>query len=89
MESKSLSVKEAASIMGCEKSTIYQLLADGWLGAPEGRPKAGEGVRVSEKSLFQFMILDRLSRVPIRTLKALKNGRKEFERFFSKTVGAN
>jgi excisionase family DNA binding protein len=88
MESKSFTVKEAASIMGCKKSTIYQLLADGWLGAPEGRPKGGEGVRVSEKSLFQFMILDRLSQVPIRTLKALKNGRKEFEGFFSKNANA-
>src|SRR5262245_57713853 len=85
--SRSFTVAEAASIMGCKKSTIYQLLADGWLGRPEGRPKDG-GVRVSEKSLFQFMILDGLSQVPVRTLRELKNGRKYFDRFFSKIANA-
>lgn len=89
MEGKTFSVEHAASILGCSGQTVRNLLAKGWLAAPEGRPKERGGVRVSEKSLFKFMIYDRVSELPERTLRDLKNGRWNFRRFISKTAEAN
>ena len=89
MEGRTFTTREAANIMGCSIRTIQRLIADGWLNGPPGGTIDDQVGRVTEKSLYQFMILDGLSRVPIRTLKALKNGRKHFERFSRQNANAN
>jgi excisionase family DNA binding protein len=89
MEDTCFSVEEAASVLGCKKSTVYRLLADGWLKRPAGWGLRGESARVSKKSLFQLMVIDRLSHLPARTLRDMRNGRKNFRRIFSKIANAN
>jgi excisionase family DNA binding protein len=60
MEGTFFSVDEAASILGFNRSTIYRLLEEGWLKGPGGRPKYGKRGQVSKKSLFQFVLIDRV-----------------------------
>jgi hypothetical protein len=88
MES-SFTIEEAASILGRRKSTTYELLAEGWLNAPCGGTRKERRGRVTQKSLFQFMLIDRVSRLPLKTLRELKNGRKHFGRIFSRNADAN
>lgn len=85
MDGKSFSVEEAASIAGCGKQTIHTLLAKGWISTPVGRPKDRASVRISEKSLFQYMFFDRIKRLPTSVLRELKNRRRSVQRFLSKT----
>jgi excisionase family DNA binding protein len=88
MEDTFFSIKEAANILGCKKSTVYRLLADGWLKRPPGWGLKGESGRVSKKSLVQFMVIDCLSRLPAKTLRGMRNDRKHFVRIFSKIADA-
>jgi len=84
MAKRFFTVEEAASVMDCHPSTIYRLLADGWLsasvGRPKGRSKAGESARISAKSLFHLMLFDSANRSNGRNYKAFKNRRKNFRR---------
>ena len=82
-------VEQAAKILDCHRATVYRLLADGWLNGTPGGSKNSRSGRVTQKSLFQFMIIDRLSRLSIKALNELKNGRKHFGRFLSQTANAN
>jgi hypothetical protein len=82
-------IEEAASILGCSESLIYELLAEGWLKRPVAWAKTGESGRVSEKSLFQFMIMDHVNLLQTKTLRELQNGRKHFGRIFSRNAEAN
>ncbi len=85
---ETFTVEEAASILDCDRSTVYELRADGWLRRPTGGSKKETGGRVTRKSLYQFVIVDRLSQVPVRVLKELRNSRKLFEKSASKISGA-
>src|SRR5436190_106319 len=82
-------IQEAANIMDCKKSWIYELLADGWLCKPPDGTEKKKGGQVTQKSLFQFMVVDRLSRMPKRTLKMLKNNYQQFEKIFSTNAEAS
>jgi hypothetical protein len=84
-----LGVEEAASVLGCSKRTVYRLLDDGWLNKPPGRAKNDRGGRVSKESLFQFMVIDRLSCLPAKTLRDIKNGRKHFGGILCQNANAN
>jgi excisionase family DNA binding protein len=88
MEGTFFSVEEAAKILGCKKTKVYQLLTDGWLNRPPGGARNGRRARVSKKSLFQFMVIDRLSLLPTKTLRDMRNGRKNFGRIFSEIADA-
>jgi DNA-directed RNA polymerase specialized sigma24 family protein len=88
-EGRSFSVEQAASIMGCHPCTVYELLAEGRLKAPGGRPKKGGKAEVSEKSLFQFIFLDRARRFPARALSGVTCGGKKVGKKFSETAKAN
>jgi hypothetical protein len=89
MEDTFFSVEEAASVLGCKKTKVYQLLADGWLHGPPGRPRKDGRARVSKKSLFQLMVVDRLSLLPARTLRNMGSGRKNLGEIFSAIANAN
>jgi excisionase family DNA binding protein len=89
MEDTYFSVEEAAKILGCKERMVYRLLDDGWLNRPPGGARNGRRARVSKKSLFQFMVIDRLSGVPAKTLRDLKNGRKSFGKIFCKIANAS
>ena len=82
-------VEEAASILDCDRSVVYELIADRWLHRPEGKTKKETGGKVTQKSLYQFVIIDRLSRLPVRALKELKNNPKLFEKSASKKSTPN
>jgi len=73
-------VEEAAGILGCERRLVYELIAAGWLARPSGGSKKETGGRVTRKSLYQFVIVDRLRGLPPRTLKELQKQRKLFEK---------
>jgi hypothetical protein len=73
-------VERAARILECTPRTVQRMIADGWLNGPPASRMNCESARVSEKSLFQLMIIERLSRLPIRTLREFKNRRKNFVR---------
>jgi DNA-directed RNA polymerase specialized sigma24 family protein len=77
---KFFKIKEAAKVLGCSRRTVERLLVEGWLVAPVGRPNSRESGRISEKSVFQLMIIDCLSHFPTKTLKEFKNDRKHFSR---------
>ena len=85
MEKKYFTVEEAASIMRCHPSTIYRLLAEGWLKRPKGWGIRDKSALVSEKSLFQLMIFDSVNKVNGRNYEEFKKWRKNFRRFFSQT----
>jgi excisionase family DNA binding protein len=89
MEDTFFTVEEAASVLGCKKRTVYRLLDDGWLNKPPGGTKNDGLGRVSKKSLFQFMVIDRLSRLPAKTLRDMRNGRKHFGRIWCTIANAN
>ena len=89
MEGECFTVEEAASILDCDRSVVYDLLADGWLHRPEGKTKKEWGGRVTKKSLYQFIIVDRLSRLPVRALKELRKTQKLFEKSESKNSTPN
>lgn len=82
-------VEEAASILGCKRSTVYDLLAEGYLSRPSGATKRETGGRVTKKSLYQFVIVNRLNGLPVKVLRELKHGRKLFEKSASKNAEAN
>ena len=73
-------VEEAASILMCKRSRVYELITEGWLNRPTGGTKKETGGRVTKKSLYQFVLVDRLSRFPPRFLRELRSGRKLFEK---------
>ena len=81
---KSFTVQEAASILICTPRTVHNLINRGWLSAPVERPKDGNGRRVSEKSLFQFLVYDRARQLPPKILRQLRNGSKIFSRILGK-----
>jgi DNA-directed RNA polymerase specialized sigma24 family protein len=89
MGERFFSIEQAAEILGCSRTTVYRLLAEGWLKRPAGWTKMESSARVGEKSVFQLMIFDCLSHFPIKTLKEFKNGRKNFSRLLSQTADAN
>jgi len=78
-------IEEAASVMNCHPSTIYRLLAEGWLKRPPGWGLNGKSARVSSKSLFQLMRFDSVNNVNGRNYKVFEKHRKNFKRFFSQT----
>ena len=81
-------VEEAARIMGCDRATIYRLVADGWLVGLAGKPNNAGSAQVSKKSLYQFMIVDRLSLYPERVLRKMLR-RKISENNSSQSPTAN
>lgn len=81
--------EQAAKIMGCTVRNIQLLVADGWLQGIAGKSNRAGSARVTEKSLHQFMILDRLSHVPARDLRALQKRRENLERNSRKTANEN
>ena len=89
MEEKSCSLQEAADYLKVSTQTVRNMLKNGWLASPVGRPAKGQSVRISEKSLYQLIVYDRVISLPPRTLRKLKNGRKSFQRFLSKIEEAN
>jgi hypothetical protein len=89
MEERFFKIKEAATVLGCCRRTVERLLAEGWLNRPCGGSKLDRTARVTQKSVFQLMIYDRLSHFPIKTLKEYKNGRKNFSRLLRQTANAN
>ena len=89
MEDKGLSVKEVARILDCSRWTVRRLLANGWICAPVGRPKDRGNVRISQKSVFQFLLYDRLSDLPVRYYRDWKHGRKKIARFLVQVRTAN
>ena len=88
-EEKCFNIKEAAEILDCKKSTVYQLLADGWLKRPVGWGLKGGFARVSEKSLFQLLFYNYVSSLKKKTSDELNRRRKNFGRFFSKNSDWN
>jgi hypothetical protein len=90
-----LTVEEAASIMDCHASSVYRLLAEGWLNGPVGRPDTAEraskgaSALISQKSLFQLMVFDSIKNTNGRRPNDFKQWRKNFKKFFSQTVKAN
>src|SRR5437762_73507 len=88
-EGDCFTVEEAASILDCKRSRVYDLIADGWLHRPAGGTKKETGGRVTKKSLYQFVVVDRLSCLSVRALKVLRNSRKLFEKSASKNDEAN
>ena len=84
MEDKSFTVKEAARILGCSRWTVRRLLNNGWISVPVGRPKNRGNVRISEKSVFQFILYDRLNDLPRRYCRDWKHGRKRSRDFWCK-----
>ena len=88
MEGRQFTVEEAASIMNCDRATVYRLVADGWLSGVAGRPNNPGSARVSKKSLYQFLIVDRLSLYPKRVLKKMTR-QKNFENNSSQSPIAN
>ena len=82
-------IKEAMDVLGCSRSKVYSLLAQGWLSRPRGCTKLDQTARLSQKSVFQLLIYDCISHFPTKTLKQFKNDRKNFARLLSKTASAN
>jgi hypothetical protein len=72
IDQKIFTVEAAASILNCKRRLVYELIADGWLARPSGGTKKATGGRVTQKSLYQFVIADRLRGLPPRTLKRLR-----------------
>ena len=89
MEGTSFTYEQAASIMGCTVRNIQRLVTDGWLQGLPGTPGRTRSARVTEKSLHQFIILDRLSHVPARDLSALQKRWKNIERNSRQMAEAN
>jgi excisionase family DNA binding protein len=73
-------VEEAAGILGCDRATVYRLIANGWLNRPTGGTKKETGGRVTQKSLYQFVIVDRISSLSRKHLRKLKRTWKLFEK---------
>jgi predicted DNA-binding transcriptional regulator AlpA len=89
MGERVFNAKEAARILGCSRATVYRLLKEGWLNGPGGRRIKDGNTRVTEKSVFQLMIIECLSHFPTRTLRQFKNKRKNFSYYFSQNANAN
>jgi len=81
MENSFFSIEEAAKILGCGIRQVQRLIAEDWLNRPTGGAERDRVARVTQKSLFQFMIIDHVSHFPIKTLRQFKSGRKNFGRF--------
>ena len=88
-DGKVFTVEEAASILGCRRTVVYDMIAEGWLNRPSGGTKKETGGRVTQKSLYQFVIVDRLRGLPPKTLKELRHRRKPFEKSASANGEAN
>ncbi len=88
---KYFSVEQAARIMDCHASSIYRLLAEGWLNGPAGRPfqgeraSRGESAMISQKSLFQLMVFDSQKHTNGRKLNHFRQWKKNFKKFFSQS----
>jgi hypothetical protein len=94
-KTKLFTIEEAARIMDCHASSIYRLVAEGWLNGPAGRPQKaerasrGKSALISGKSLFQLMVFDSQKHTNGRRLNDFKQWKKNFKKFFSQTVKEN
>ncbi|HYG78582.1 MAG TPA: hypothetical protein VEK08_26520 [Planctomycetota bacterium] len=88
MEDTFFTVEEAASILGCDRATVYRIMANGWLSRPPGTTKRETGGRVTRKSLYQLLLIDRLSCLPPKTFIKLPVRRKVFEKSESQIANA-
>ena len=89
MEDTFFTIEEAARILNCKRSTVYQLLANGWLSRPLGGTRGSGSGRVTKKSLYQLLIIDRANQLPRKTLRKLRNGTKLFAGISSKNAEAS
>ncbi|HYG78554.1 MAG TPA: hypothetical protein VEK08_26380 [Planctomycetota bacterium] len=89
MEETYLSVELAARILCCGERTVQRLIANGWLRGQPGKPNKAWCARVSEKSLYQLLVIDRLNSLPQRLWSSLRNHEKKFERKSRQSENAN
>jgi hypothetical protein len=86
MEEAFFTIEEAAGLLECDPSTVYRLITEGWLSRPNGGTRKERKGKVTKKSLFQYVIIDRVSQYPKRILKAVRKGRKKFGEIFSQNA---
>ncbi|HYG74377.1 MAG TPA: hypothetical protein VEK08_05165 [Planctomycetota bacterium] len=89
MEEAFFTVTQVTSILGCDRATVYRLIANGWLNQPAGKTKQETGGLVTQKSLYQLLIIDRLSCFSAQSLQRLRYRRKVFEKSESLMPQAN
>ncbi|HYF51694.1 MAG TPA: hypothetical protein VEJ63_19925 [Planctomycetota bacterium] len=79
-----MKVAAAAKLLHCSNQTVRNLFAQGWL---DGTQK-GKLILIATKSVFQYIVLYRASRMRITTFKRWRKRRQNPERFSPKDKDA-
>jgi len=88
MEETFFTVEEAAGVLRCSGRTVYRLMDEGWLSRPNGGTRTLRMGKVTKKSVFQYLIVDHVSRYPKKVLKEIRRGRKKFAEIFCQNAEA-